>query len=450
MKNLAYLLLIILCCALSCKKLIQVGTPQNQLTTDKVFADSNSAVAAMVNVYSIYNSGVDPNYNKFMGIYTDDLNAVAGSGDNDQFLSSQLSATDGTIGNFWSYNYNIIYSCNLIIGQLQNAPELSSSLKASLTGEARFLRAFSYFYLVNSFGSVPLILTTNVDQNARAPRNDTAAVYHQIEVDLNAAAALLPADYTGEGRVRANKWSAAALLERVYLYEHKWKDAGAQAALIINSGAYQLEAIPNVFQSGSNETILSFWTQNGFIADAASLIPNDDIPQYPLTADLISSFEPGDLRLSNWAQTITLSNGGGDATYYFPYKYHNTSSGGGAPEYLVALRLGEQYLISAEAKFELSDISGAEADLNMVRKRAGLTPLSATISKAGCLQAITNEWRHEFFAEWGHRFLDLKQLGSLNPVMSAFRPTWSVHADLLPIPQADLAADPLLTQNSGY
>ncbi len=57
----------------SCKKLIEVGTPLNQLTTDKVFADTSSATAAIAGAYAIFNVSIDPSYNKFLGLYTDCL-----------------------------------------------------------------------------------------------------------------------------------------------------------------------------------------------------------------------------------------------------------------------------------------------------------------------------------------------------------------------------------------
>lgn len=450
MKQLAYITILLFCCSFSCKKLIQVGTPQNQLTTDKVFSDSTSAIAAMVNVYTIYNSGVDPNYNKFMSVYTDDMDAAAGSGDNDEFLSSRLSATNATVSNFWAYNYNIVYACNLIIEQLNSASKLSTNLKSTLGGEAKFLRAYSYFYLVNSFGNVPLILTTNVDQTARACRTDTTVVYEQIRNDLTGAYNVLPATYIGDGRVRANKWAAEALLARVDLYQRNWQAAETEASAVINSGNYSLEVPANTFLASSNETILSFWTQNGFIADAGTFIPNGDIPQYPFSADLISSFETGDLRKTTWAQTETLQADGVSTTYFYPYKYHNTAASAGSPEYLVALRLGEQFLIRAESRAEQGNISGAIDDLNVIRTRAALPVLAASITKEQCLNAIAKEWRHEFFAEWGNHYLDLKRKGALNTVMQAYRSTWTPHAMLLPLPKKDLAADPFLTQNNGY
>jgi hypothetical protein len=446
MKKLKYLIIVIIPFVLGCKKLIEVGTPQNQLTSDKIFSDTTAATAAMANVYTTYEKSIDPNYNKWMSIYTDELISANSSSDDAEFNSSKLTANNGIILNFWSQNYSAIYSCNQIIEQLQNTKKLPVPLAISLTGEAKFLRAFSNFYLVNSFGPIPLILTTDVDQTAKAPRSDTATVYNQIVKDLQDAQNSLSATYIGTGKVRANKFAATALLARVYLYQRKWAEAETQSSLVINSGLYHLSSLSSVFQANSDETVLAFWTQDGYISDAPTLIPSSGPPNYLATANLESSFESGDQRKGSWLQA-TIANG---TNYYYPFKYQNNNTNTGAPEYLVALRLAELYLIRAEARAEQGNISGAVQDLNVIRQRAGLPALSTSIGQTNCLNAAMQEWRAEFFMEWGHRFLELKRTGRINGVMSAYRSTWLSRAVSLPIPQNELTYDPFLTQNSGY
>jgi hypothetical protein len=281
---------------------------------------------------------------------------------------------------------------------------------------------------------------------------DTSAVYTQIILDLKDAQNILPETYIGTGKVRANKYAATALLARVYLYQLDWADAETQSSAVISSGLYNLDSLPSVFLANSNETILAFWTQNGYVTDADNLIPGSGaVPLYPVSINLLSAFENGDLRKSNWLNSTTLTSGGSTQTYYYPYKYHNSSnSNTGPPEYLIALRLAEQYLIRAEARAQQGNIAGAIQDINIIRARAGLTGLSSTISQTACLDAVGQERRVEFFLEWGQRYLELKRTGNINQIMSAYKPTWLPKADLLPIPKSDLTYDPFLTQNSGY
>lgn len=447
MKKIFYIFLGLLPWIISCKKLVEVATPQNQLTTDKVFADTISAQAAMVNVYALFDKTVDPNYNKYLSIYTDDLIYTGSSTFTVEFNQSKLSITNGTVSNIWKNNYFVIYSCNQIIEQLQQSSVIPASMTSSLIAEAKFLRAYSYFYLVNSFGQVPLILTTNVDQTAKAVRTGSITVYKQIVQDLQDAKNNLTATYIGSGKVRANKWAATALLARVNLYQQSWTDAEAQSTAVISSGLYTPLSSPSlVFQAESDESILQFWTQNGYIADGPNLISSSGVPQYSVSGNLLASFETGDLRKSSWLQSRTVSG----KTYYYSYKYHNRVTNTTAPEYLTALRVAEQYLIRAEARAEQGNINGAVQDLNVIRQRAGLADLSSGLSQSACLDAVMQEWRVEFFVESGHRYLELKRTGRLNNLMSNYKSTWVSTAKLLPIPQSEISYDPFLTQNAGY
>jgi hypothetical protein len=428
-----------------CKKLIAIDTPQNQLTPDKVFSDTTAITAALVSIYAQLDKTVDNNYNRYAGLYTDELNFPTSTAD--EFYTSNLSATNLNVTNTWKNNYFLVYSCNDLIAQLQGATAVPAAARNTAIAEARFLRAYAYVYLAGSFGGVPLILTTDVDESAHAARSDTAAVYAQAVADLKAAQHDLPPGYTGAGRVRANQLAATALLARAYLCQRDWANAEAAASLVIGSGSFVLCPNPaNVFLAGSTETILQCWTQNGFISDGPSLIPSSGAPVYPVSAALLGAFEPGDLRKAAWLKTVAV----GTTSYTYPYKYHNRAANTAAPEYLMVLRLAEQYLIRAEARARQDNVPGAVADLNLVRSRAGLGPLPTTLAPAAALDAVLQEWRVEFFTEWGHRFLDLKRMERLNTVMSAYKSTWSAKAGLWPIPQNEITYNAALVQNPGY
>ncbi|MBS1529077.1 MAG: RagB/SusD family nutrient uptake outer membrane protein [Bacteroidetes bacterium] len=447
MKNIKQIFLITACITGSlfgCKKMIEVDTPQNQLTADKVFADTTATEAAMVNVYALFDKTIDPNYNKWMGLYTDELiypNATSNS-----FLTSNLATNDATVLNIWKNNYFAIYGCNNIIGQLKDSRSIKTSKAASYTVEAKFLRAYAYFYLINSFGSVPLLLTTDVQLNSNATQADSATVYRQIIADLTDAQAGLPAAYADGNKVRATKWAATALLARVYLYQRNWTAAESAASSVINSGLYSLPDPANVFLANSPEAILQIWTQNGYANDAASLIPRSGRPTYPVSDTLLNAFENGDTRKTDWLRSTVA----GGSTYFYPYKYHNHAVNVATPEYLMVLRLAEQYLIRAEARAQEGNITGAIDDVNTIRQRAGLPPLASTLSPAQIFDAIMQEWRIEFFMEWGHRYLDLKRTGRLNTYMGGYKSTWSAKSVLLPIPQNEITNDHNLLQNKGY
>ncbi len=82
--------------------------------------------------------------------------------------------------------------------------------------------------------------------------------------------------------------------------------------------------------------------------------------------------------------------------------------------------------------------------------RAGLNSLAMPTDLNATMNAILQEYRIEFFAEWGHRFIDLKRTGKLNAVMSKYKSTWTTKSQVLPIPQNEITYDSNLAQNPGY
>jgi hypothetical protein len=151
---------------------------------------------------------------------------------------------------------------------------------------------------------------------------------------------------------------------------------------------------------------------------------------------------------------VKTTVGGIATTYYYPYKYKVNTPGAPVTEYEMVLRLGEQYLIRAEAEANNSDTNDAVNDLNVIRKRAGLANYAGATDKSSLLTAILHERQVELFSEWGHRWLDLKRTSVVDVVMPIATPqkggTWQSSKQLYPLPQADLQDDPNLVQNPGY
>jgi hypothetical protein len=123
-------------------------------------------------------------------------------------------------------------------------------------------------------------------------------------------------------------------------------------------------------------------------------------------------------------------------------------------------RLAEQYLIRAEAKAQLGNITGvnsAASDLDTIRSRAGLSVTTAT-TREEMLKAIEKERVCEFFTEWGHRWLDLKRSESFitagntraDDLLKVLKVNWQSTDMLYPIPQEEMRQNPASTQNPGY
>jgi hypothetical protein len=174
-----------------------------------------------------------------------------------------------------------------------------------------------------------------------------------------------------------------------------------------------------------------------------------------LSDSLVKAFEPGDARYINWvgADTVAASGSTPMTIYYYAYKYKAIGSYTAPQESVVLFRLGEQYLIRAEARAQQNNLAGALADLNAVRTRAGL-PAAAAVSQTDILGAIQKERRVELFTETGHRFFDLRRTGALDALMTAVAPqkggSWSSYKAWWPIPLTDIQNDTRLVQTPGY
>jgi len=441
----------------SCKKFVQTDLPKTQLTAENIFTSDALMNGALNGIYSnmesssSYAGGDVASLTYLGGESSDDFLSTS---TDDPFYSNNLLPNDYHVSTFWSTPYQDIYRANAILEGLPTAKGVSTAMLQQAEGEAKFVRAFSYFYLVNMFGDVPLITVTGYKQNAAVVRTSQVDVYKQIVADLLDAQSLLGTDYAaGKGeRVRPNKWVATALLARVYLYTSDWADAATQATSVINTSLYKLSSVDSAFLKNSTETIWAFGRTSGNTNEAwiFSASPGASPFLLSLQPSSVARFDPADQRLAKWILTTQDFTG---TTYYYPYKYKNQ---GQTPvtEYSIVLRLGEQYLIRAEARAQQGSLTGAgsaASDIDALRARAGLSGTPAT-TKDDMLLAIENERYFELFSEWAHRWFDLKRTGRATTLLSPLKPGWQSFKELYPIPQSQIDNDPAMAgqQNPGY
>lgn len=466
-------LLITVCCAISlfsCKKFIEVDSPVTSTNTDIVYSTDAIAISAVTGVYAKMSNGF-PNGISGISIFpelsADNLKLFGINNQNYLFYyKNDLSPLYiGNSSNLWSQAYQLIYVANAALEGLTASTTLTPAVKQQLLGEASFLRGFFYFYLVNLYGEVPLALSTDYVVNSNLQRSDTATVYTQIITDLKNAENLLVDTYLDSTllkstvqRVRPNKAAASALLARTYLYKKEYANAELYASKVIsNKTTYDTIPLSDVFIKNSKETI---WALQPVVAgentkEAKFYVlpasgPNASGQPVYLSPSLMNSFESNDQRKVRWTDQVTASS----VTYPYSSKYKVITQNAPVTEYNIVLRLAEQYLIRAEARAQLNDIPGAKADINALRKRAGLTETTAS-TKDDLLTVVLQERRKELFCEWGHRWLDLKRTGQVNAIMEQVTPTkeggvWKPSAQLYPVPQTERQANPKLSQNPGY
>lgn len=467
-------LCLFICASMGCKKLVEVDPPDTKITELNVYSSDATATAVLTGIYikmsssSLFNNGLT-SMPLLTGLSGDELVLYSGVSNDtySAFYTNSLTSTNFGFPNPWTDSYNYIFTCNSAINGLSRSSELTPAVKSQLLGEAKFLRAFNYFYLVNLFGDVPLALSTDYTVTATLPRSSKDVVYQQIVTDLKEAQAILNENYvdnslikTTSERVRPNKWAATALLARVYLYKGEYANAENAASEVISHNAlYSLTGLNDVFQMNSTEAIWQLQpVDNGFNTRDARLfvIPStglsNDWPVY-LSDQLLNKFESGDQRKTLWVNRFTDNTVTPAVTYYYSYKYKASEFGQPVTEYAMVLRLAEQYLIRAEARAQQNKLSEAADDLYAIRQRAGLAKIMPG-SQPETLDAILHERQTELFTEWGHRWLDLKRLNKANEVISTVTQlkggTWNTNWQLYPIPSDDLQKDRNLIQNPGY
>jgi hypothetical protein len=473
-----------------CKKFVNAGLPDNELASATVFTTDETALGAMTGLYSTLTSNalLLGAYSYMPALSGDELKNYSNDVSTVQLYTNSISLSTNTTDYLWTRAYQAIYMANAAILGVKQSGSISAPVASQVTGEAELMRAFFYFNLVNEFGAVPLVTTTDYTTNESVKRSPVSDVYAQIISDLKDAQSKLTDSYmdaTGavtNDRIRPNRGAATALLARTYLYTGNWAAADSQATVLINNaGQYSLDSLNSVFLANSTEAIFQLQpagigglnTQEGYLyilsSDPSNYSTATGGKSATISNQLLGAFEQGDNRLADWVGSFTDNT----TTYYFPYKYKIGSYGNASvTEYSMVLRLAEQYLIRAEALIEEGQTDAGVADLNTIRSRARgaatlaipnpLPALPAGLSKTAAMTALVQERRIELFSEFGHRWYDLKRLPGLSnpagsladevmPAASAAKGgTWNDEWELYPVPLTDLQSDQNLTQNPGY
>lgn len=448
----------------SCKKLIEIPNPASAITQEVQFADSLTTLSAVTGIYTLNNGNgfaySDVAFTALPALSADELTYVIVN-DYQQFYNYSLTPLNSGVPRLWGNIYQSIYQVNAVLGGVTNNSRLSASFQKQITGEMEVVRALYYFSLVNFFGDVPLVTTTDYNTTSRLPRSSVADVYRQIVTDLADARKKLSTSYPSAGRARPNLYTAIALQAKVNLYQGNWQSAYNAADSVIRLGGFSLvqTGLNNVFLKGSTEAIWQIPGAQAFsngVPDAGAFIPASasTFPNYLITPFLLNAFEAGDQRLVNWIGSKVRPINGVNQTQYYPYKYKNRLSTATPAEDQMVFRLAEMYLIRAEAAAHLGSatyLNQALADVNTIRLRAGLLASTADVtSQTAILKAVMKERQTELFCEWANRWYDLKRTGTAAAVLGEEKTGYTPNAALYPVPQPQVLLNNLLIQNPGY
>jgi hypothetical protein len=366
--------------------------------------------------------------------------------------------------------YDIINLCNAII---ERAPAATgdAAVIARVVGEAKFLRAATYFQLVQDWGQVSLKTTESVDfSTVIQPRAAVSEVYSFIVSELTAAAGALPHSYDGTAgneKGRATWGAAMGLLGKVQLQQGNNAEAEAALQAVVNSNEYSLlpvyadlwkpenqntaESLFEIQYEPANQTGSPY--TSSFIppaeANALGIVAGGNAFAIRPTADMVNEYEAGDER-----KAASLAIDGTGLPYIIKFLDLQAAASGARNNFPV-LRYADVLLLLAEAKGE----STASYDLiNQVRDRAGLGPIDAT-TPGTFIDKVQHERRVELAFE-GHRWHDLLRLppSEVIDIMSTqlttqfARPVSLASKNLLyPIPIAEIqTSNGIITQNDGY
>ncbi len=362
-----------------------------------------------------------------------------------EIYRANIQVDNSFVSDTWLDGYATINVANNVLSALD---VVNQADRDRVEGEAKFIRAITYFQLVRLFAKdyndgdptsnlgVPIKLepTRTIGEDAEIPRNTVQAVYDQVITDLTEAKNLL--EVHSASYEYADTYAASAFLARVYLQQGEYELARDEAHRVLSesSSPYSLagdySAAFNNSNTNTSEDIFAtqVTSQDGTNSLQTFYASQDnggrgDIEIQQAHLDL---YEAGDERLD-----FFYDDGGETRTGKWRNQYGNVN----------VIRLAEMYLIRAEGNQRLGESVGATPaeDISTIRERAGLSPVSSVT-----LTDILDQ-RHIELAFEGHFLFDLKRTQGTVGGLS-----WDSPNLVYPIPQREMDANPELVQNEGY
>ena len=494
-----------------CQKLSE--DPKGDITLASFYKTQSDLDAAVAGLYVTLAKdgawGFTSKETSYFG--SDDLTTDPGlnKGDQREFDRLQGSSTNSSLPAEWNGPWQTIYNANYVIANYQKITTTDNVARDASGGQAYFLRGMCYYYLVRTFGPLPLV-TEPQTANYRPDRSNVGAVYAQIISDLQKAKTML-----GKGKVQGkpNTYSASAILADVYLTMAGWplNDATkyplavSEAQIVMDSKLYDVNTpYDQIFKTRNSSEVIF-----GLEYSVAGNLPNrrfgsSNVPLDEVAVDGSSGWDDvypeinfyknrpicsrsywtfyDTIKLRNADKlTFTLVPWNSPAThaqhpYYKKYRAGLVTGGigDGVNEdathlYTIQPSTNAETIISryAGVLLDFAEASamaagGPTADsytaINLVRTRAGLPNLTPGLSQTAFRDSVVYERAYEFAEEFGVRWFDIVRL-QLLPQISANRdPSENTipggvnfaQKYLAPIPLAEMTVNPSWKQNDGY
>jgi len=416
------------------------------------------------------------------------------------YYDVDLNSFSEEVAFIWENSYKIVNSANVVIASAPQV-EMDDEKRKKIISEAKVLRALSYYWLAQQFGDVPLRLEPTQGIDVNVTRAAESEVYAAIIKDLNYSIEHLDRQSSEWGRV--TKVAAQHLLSKIYLLTENWDEAAILAKEVINKSDHRLlENFNSIFDSENqinDEIIFSVQYEADFINSGEGNKTHlyftnsySDIPgmkrvlewgrpwtRYAPTPYLMNLYnDQKDKRIDIWRtfddfyynDESSLPDGKNlgdpiDSIWRNTIEFHpalikywdpsriSANDTRGNKDFIV-FRLGEAYLIAAEALLMANKSSEALIYFNTLRQRAARTGVNFNITESELdLDMILDERARELSGEM-HRWFDLKRMNKSLERIKAH----SAHGQniqefhlLRPLPQNDIdLLETPIEQNPGY
>ena len=460
MKKIKYIVVVLMLTLFSCSDFLEEDT-KSFLSSESIYQSNAGTESALIGAYSGM-VGYDYFPAGFLNLVSAASTAMyTNHKDSRDLLTLTALPTNKYLNDAYSNIYDAINRANDVIFNVQNGGA-DQDIKDKVEGEARLLRAISYFNLVRMIGGVPLRIVPTTSSTLHLPRAAKEEVYELIISDLERASTLIPEQNPIKGR--PNKYAANALLAKVYLtladgVENSlyWNKALVEAQKVY--GKYSLiplKELYNVRNRNTKESIIEiqisiaagrglYWTRlvapsNSNHTPKATSSPYARLRPTKYIFDTFKSQYPDDPRIDETFiyNSYTQRTGGKVILTYpnidpnlsasnkakerFPYikKFIDPEfSASGTNSNFIYLRYADVLLMLAEAENEVNGPSGAYKYVNEVLKRAreSVTPQATTptdwsnMSKDEFRKRIMQERMFELYGEQ-HEFFDLRRRGT--------------------------------------
>lgn len=488
-KSLFLLTFIVLTVAFSgCEAFLEENVP-NQLETEKFINNEMEAVQFLYGAYGAVQTTVfGPNMLSVTELVTDNVDFTTNNAARKDLSAFSYDTRNVEIFNLWKNLYTVVAQVNILIEKTSQFPQGVLSSGNLIEAEARFLRAWAYFHLVQIWGDVPLItkaVYSATDPEAKPKRSSVAQVYRQILEDLEFADKALTKDtpiaentpvkviVNGdiEMPLQLKRGTVKMLLAKTYLvlkdydnvlthvnylldnpsifslapqYGYLFDPATQKSADVRKEVLWFMDArdedVPNTINREMGPAANEKY--NGTKYEESVIGKTTGYQNYVPTLDLFLSFDPMDQRFkwmylmigrneawqdfqSNPPAQLNLRNAKPQIRKGYDPLGIQTRGGYSVPMF----RFAEALLIAAEAMNENQNPDQALPYVNRIRVRAGLPELNEGLSESEMRTAIMLERRHEFAHEGPYRLFDLRRTGTCQSVMEAYNKKWQEYND---------------------